>query len=219
MRKTYKLVALILIVALAMILIPISTKATDSSYEMITINVVVIGEGRTIEYETYPGGNLRKLGHGTIFDLNNEEFAEKYDGYYLDEACTEEFDIDEYFTDGMTLYVKALNVGEEQDPEGTPATEDAKDPEGTPATEDTKDPEGTLATEDTKDSEGTSATEDTKDPEGTSTTEDAKDPETVSTVEEKDSTPKTGISSYSGIAVIVTLIALASIVIIKKRNA
>ena len=194
MKKTFKVVAVFLVAILAMLVIPSSSKATDiPPYTPIKISVVVIGEDRTIEYETTAGGSLRKLGYGTIFGLNNQEFSEKYDGYYLDEACTEEYDIDEYFTDGLTLYVKALNTDNEQGTETEqPTTGDEQE------------------TETTTDSEQGTETEQTSDEQTT---------ETQTADEEKDSTPKTGIASYSGIAAVIALIALTSIVVIKKRNA
>ena len=78
MKNTLKVVALFLVIILAMLVIPSSSKATDiPQYTVIKISVVVIGEDRTIEYEVATGNNLRKLGYGTIFGLNNQEFAEK----------------------------------------------------------------------------------------------------------------------------------------------
>ena len=205
MKKTFKVVAVFLVAILAMLVIPSSSKATDiPPYTPIKISVVVIGEDRTIEYETTAGGSLRKLGYGTIFGLNNQEFSEKYDGYYLDEACTEEYDIDEYFTDGLTLYVKALTTDDEQGTEQEPTTGDEQE------TETTTDGEQGAETETTTDSEQGTETEQTSDEQTT---------ETQTADEEKDSTPKTGIASYSGIAAVSALIALTSIVVIKKRNA
>ena len=206
MKKTFKVVAVFLVAILAMLVIPSSSKATDiPPYTPIKISVVVIGEDRTIEYETTAGGSLRKLGYGTIFGLNNQEFSEKYDGYYLDEACTEEYDIDEYFTDGLTLYVKALNTDNEQGTETEqPTTGDEQE------TETTTDGEQGAETETTTDSEQGTETEQTSDEQTT---------ETQTADEEKDSTPKTGIAGYSGIAAVIALIALTSIVVIKKRNA
>ena len=206
MKNTLKVVALFLVIILAMLVIPSSSKATDiPQYTVIKISVVVIGEDRTIEYEVATGNNLRKLGYGTIFGLNNQEFAEKYDGYYLDEACTEEYDIDEYFTDGLTLYVKALTTDDEQGTETEqPTTGDEQE------TEPTTDGEQGAETEPTTDSEQGTETEQTSDEQTTETqTADA----------EKDSTTKTGIVSYSGIAEVIAVVALTSIVVIKKRNA
>ena len=201
MKNTLKVVALFLVIILAMLVIPSSSKATDiPQYTVIKISVVVIGEDRTIEYEVATGNNLRKLGYGTIFGLNNQEFAEKYDGYYLDEACTEEYDIDEYFTDGLTLYVKALTTDDEQGTEQEPTTGDEQEPE----TEATTDDEQTTEKDPTTEQD---------------TSVDEQVTETGSVDEEKDSTPKTGVASYSGIVAVVALIALASIVVIKKRNA
>lgn len=201
MKNTLKVVALFLVIILAMLVIPSSSKATDiPQYTVIKISVVVIGEDRTIEYEVATGNNLRKLGYGTIFGLNNQEFAEKYDGYYLDEACTEEYDIDEYFTDGLTLYVKALTTDDEQGTEQEPTTGDEQEPE----TEPTTDGEQTTEKDPTTEQD---------------TSVDEQVTETGSVDEEKDSTPKTGVASYSGIVAVVALIALASIVVIKKRNA
>ena len=190
-----------MVIILAMLVIPSSSKATDiPQYTVIKISVVVIGEDRTIEYEVATGNNLRKLGYGTIFGLNNQEFAEKYDGYYLDEACTEEYDIDEYFTDGLTLYVKALTTDDEQGTEQEPTTGDEQEPETEPTTDDEQTTEKDPTTEQ-------------------DTSVDEQVTETGSVDEEKDSTPKTGVASYSGIVAVVALIALASIVVIKKRNA
>ena len=201
MKKTFKVVAVFLVAILAMLVIPSSSKATDiPPYTPIKISVVVIGEDRTIEYEVATGNNLRKLGYGTIFGLNNQEFAEKYDGYYLDEACTEEYDIDEYFTDGLTLYVKALTTDDEQGTEQEPTTGDEQEPETEPTTDDEQTTEKDPTTEQ-------------------DTSVDEQVTETGSVDEEKDSTPKTGVASYSGIVAVVALIALASIVVIKKRNA
>ena len=201
MKNTFKVVALFLVIILAMLVIPSSSKATDiPQYTVIKISVVVIGEDRTIEYEVATGNNLRKLGYGTIFGLNNQEFAEKYDGYYLDEACTEEYDIDEYFTDGLTLYVKALTTDDEQGTEQEPTTGDEQEPETEPTTDDEQTTEKDPTTEQ-------------------DTSVDEQVTETGSVDEEKDSTPKTGVASYSGIVAVVALIALASIVVIKKRNA
>ena len=201
MKNTLKVVALFLVIILAMLVIPSSSKATDiPQYTVIKISVVVIGEDRTIEYEVATGNNLRKLGYGTIFGLNNQEFAEKYDGYYLDEACTEEYDIDEYFTDGLTLYVKALTTDDEQGTEQEPTTGDEQEPETEPTTGDEQTTEKDPTTEQ-------------------DTSVDEQVTETGSVDEEKDSTPKTGVASYSGIVAVVALIALASIVVIKKRNA
>jgi hypothetical protein len=201
MKNTLKVVALFLVIILAMLVIPSSSKATDiPQYTVIKISVVVIGEDRTIEYEVATGNNLRKLGYGTIFGLNNQEFAEKYDGYYLDEACTEEYDIDEYFTDGLTLYVKALTTDDEQGTEQEPTTGDEQEPETEPTTDDEQTTEKDPTTEQ-------------------DTSVDEQVTETGSVDEEKDSTPKTGVASYSGIVAVVALIALASIVVIKKRNA
>ena len=201
MKNTLKVVALFLVIILAMLVIPSSSKATDiPQYTVIKISVVVIGEDRTIEYETTAGGSLRKLGYGTIFGLNNQEFSEKYDGYYLDEACTEEYDIDEYFTDGLTLYVKALTTDDEQGTEQEPTTGDEQEPETEPTTDDEQTTEKDPTTEQ-------------------DTSVDEQVTETGSVDEEKDSTPKTGVASYSGIVAVVALIALASIVVIKKRNA
>ena len=201
MKNTLKVVALFLVIILAMLVIPSSSKATDiPQYTVIKISVVVIGEDRTIEYEVATGNNLRKLGYGTIFGLNNQEIAEKYDGYYLDEACTEEYDIDEYFTDGLTLYVKALTTDDEQGTEQEPTTGDEQEPETEPTTDDEQTTEKDPTTEQ-------------------DTSVDEQVTETGSVDEEKDSTPKTGVASYSGIVAVVALIALASIVVIKKRNA
>ena len=201
MKNTLKVVALFLVIILAMLVIPSSSKATDiPQYTVIKISVVVIGEDRTIEYEVATGNNLRKLGYGTIFGLNNQEFAEKYDGYYLDEACTEEYDIDEYFTDGLTLYVKALTTDDEQGTEQEPTTGDEQEPETEPTTDDEQTTEKDPTTEQ-------------------DTSVDEQVTETGLVDEEKDSTPKTGVASYSGIVAVVALIALASIVVIKKRNA
>ena len=213
MKNTLKVVALFLVIILAMLVIPSSSKATDiPQYTVIKISVVVIGEDRTIEYEVATGNNLRKLGYGTIFGSNNQEFAEKYDGYYLDEACTEEYDIDEYFTDGLTLYVKALTTDDEQGTEQEPTTGDEQEPETEPTTGDEQEPE----TEPTTDGEQTTEKDPTTEQD---TSVDEQVTETGSVDEEKDSTPKTGVASYSGIVAVVALIALASIVVIKKRNA
>ena len=201
MKNTFKVVALFFVAILAMLVIPSSSKATDiPPYTAIKISVVVIGEDRTIEYEATAGTNLRKLGHGTIFGLNNQEFAEQYDGYYLDEACTEKMDLDEYFTDGLTLYVKALTTDDEQGTEQEPTTGDEQEPETEPTTDDEQTTEKDPTTEQ-------------------DTSVDEQVTETGSVDEEKDSTPKTGVASYSGIVAVVALIALASIVVIKKRNA
>ena len=206
MKNTFKVVALFFVAILAMLVIPSSSKATDiPPYTAIKISVVVIGEDRTIEYEATAGTNLRKLGHGTIFGLNNQEFAEQYDGYYLDEACTEKMDLDEYFTDGLTLYVKALTTDDEQGTETEqPTTGDEQE------TEPTTDGEQGAETEPTTDSEQGTETEQTSDEQTT---------ETQTASPAKDSTPKTGIVSYSGIAAVIAVVALTSIVVIKKRNA
>ena len=233
MKNTFKVIALFLVVVLAILAIPGISKATDvtGNDDKRIVTFVIVGEGKTIKYEAYPGGSLRKVGAGEIFGCTNEEFAIKYEGFYVDEACTEEYDMDKYFTDGETIYVKSRTTGDEQgtttepttgDEQGTTTEPTTGNEQGT-TTEPTTGDEQSTTTEPTTDSEQSTTTESTTGDEQSTTTEsttgDEQSTTTQKTDAEKDVTPKTGVASHVGIAAVVAIVSLASIVVIKKRNA
>ena len=233
MKNTFKVIALFLVVVLAILAIPGISKATDvtGNDDKRIVTFVIVGEGKTIKYEAYPGGSLRKVGAGEIFGCTNEEFAIKYDGFYVDEACTEEYDMDKYFTDGETIYVKSRTTSDEQgtttepttgDEQGTTTEPTTGNEQGT-TTEPTTGDEQSTTTEPTTGDEQSTTTESTTGDEQSTTTEPTTDSEQSTTTQktdaEKDVTPKTGVASHVGIAAVVAIVSLASIVVIKKRNA
>ena len=233
MKNTFKVIALFLVVVLAILAIPGISKATDvtGNDDKRIVTFVIVGEGKTIKYEAYPGGSLRKVGAGEIFGCTNEEFAIKYEGFYVDEACTEEYDMDKYFTDGETIYVKSRTTSDEQgtttepttgDEQGTTTEPTTGNEQGT-TTEPTTGDEQSTTTEPTTGDEQSTTTESTTGDEQSTTTEPTTDSEQSTTTQktdaEKDVTPKTGVASHVGIAAVVAIVSLASIVVIKKRNA
>ena len=233
MKNTFKVIALFLVVVLAILAIPGISKATDvtGNDDKRIVTFVIVGEGKTIKYEAYPGGSLRKVGAGEIFGCTNEEFAIKYEGFYVDEACTEEYDMDKYFTDGETIYVRSRTTSDEQgtttepttgDEQGTTTEPTTGNEQGT-TTEPTTGDEQSTTTEPTTGDEQSTTTESTTGDEQSTTTEPTTDSEQSTTTQktdaEKDVTPKTGVASHVGIAAVVAIVSLASIVVIKKRNA
>ena len=233
MKNTFKVIALFLVVVLAILAIPGISKATDvtGNDDKRIVTFVIVGEGKTIKYEAYPGGSLRKVGAGEIFGCTNEEFAIKYEGFYVDEACTEEYDMDKYFTDGETIYVRSRTTSDEQgtttepttgDEQGTTTEPTTGNEQGT-TTEPTTGDEQSTTTEPTTGDEQSTTTESTTGDEQSTTTEPTTDSEQSTTTQktdaEKDVTPKTGVASHVGIAAVVAIVSLTSIVVIKKRNA